>query len=234
MHEKLPPEWTEMYARMKAKLIGYLQPERALRKYSRADNSQAGRYGRSIALWRSGDIDGALKLIDGLIAEEPNNVYFYHAKAQMLFANGRIAESIPPFERAAALAPKDTAEIHTEYAQALLEREDPSVLATAIDELKIARHADERDPELHRFLAIAYGRQGNEAVAKVELAEQAILEGRTRDGRLMAVAAMRMLPAGSRDWLRAQDLLATSKQRKHSSDDDSSGIRFSAGPATER
>ncbi len=228
----VPAAWIEMHARLKAKLIGYLHPDYALKKYSRADASIAGRYARGIALWRLGQTDKAVELIDQLIAAEPANPYFYQAKGQMLFENGRIADAIPPFKRAAELAPKNTDEIHTEYAQALLEREDdPATLPTAIAELKIANQAEPRDPQVHRFLAIAYGRQGQEAVAKVELAEEAILEGRSRDGRRMAQDAMRHLPAGSRDWLRAQDLVAASMTRRDRGGDGGSGFHLSVGPA---
>jgi len=228
-----PAGWDELHARMKAKLIGYLEPEYALRKYSRADTSIAGRYGRSVALWRQGQIEPALQLIDGLIAVEPNNPYFLQAKAQMLFEQGRVAQSVEPFKRAAALAPKNTDEIHTEYAQALLETEDAKTLPAAVDELKIALKAEPRSPDVHRFLAIAYGRQGHEAVAKVELAEEAILEGHAGAGRRMAQEAMRQLPAGSPEWLRAQDLVAASliTRRDQRNSGDSSGIQFSVGPA---
>jgi predicted Zn-dependent protease len=225
-----PPGWDELYARMRAKLIGYLHPDYALKKYSRADTSIAGRYGRSVALWRLGQIEPALELIDQLIPLEPKNPYFYQAKAQMLFENGRVAESLPPFKMAAALAPKDTDEIHTEYAQALLEKDDPANLAIAINELKIAQKADSHSPDIHRFFAIAYGRQGNEAIAKLELAEEAVMEDKPKTARRMAQDAMRQLPAGSRDWLRAQDLIAASLTKHTHGGEDSSGFTFSVGP----
>jgi predicted Zn-dependent protease len=218
---------------MKAKLIGYLHPDFAMKKYSRADTSIAGRYARAVAMWRLGQIEPAVELIDQLIAVEPKNTYFYQAKAQMLFENGRIAESITAFKLSAALAPKGTDEIHTEYAQALLEKDDPANLQLAIDELKIAEKVDTRNPSLHRFFATAYGRQGHEALAKLELAEEAILDDRPKTARRMASDAMRQLPAGSREWLRAQDLIAASLTRKtHGDSEDSAGIHFSAGPAT--
>jgi hypothetical protein len=48
----------------------------------------------------------------------------------------------------------------------------------------------------------------------------------------MAAEAMRQLPAGSREWLRAQDLIAASLAHKsRGSDDDSAGVHFSVGPA---
>jgi predicted Zn-dependent protease len=228
----IPPEWKEPYVRMKAKLIGYLEPEYALKRYSRADTSVAGRYGRSIALWRQGQIEPALTLIDTLIGEQPNDPYFLQAKAQMLFERGRVAESIEPFRKAAAFAPKDTDEIPTEYAQALLESENPALLETAVQQLKIAEAVDPRNSSVHHFLGIAYGRQGKEAVAKVELAEQAILEGRTKAGRRMAQDAMRLLPAGSREWLRAQDLVAATPPKQNHVDSDGNGVHFSVGPTS--
>lgn len=174
-----------------------------------------------------------MALIDPLIALEPKNPYFYQAKAQMLFENGRIAESITAFKSAAALAPKGTDEIHTEYAQALLEKDDPANLQIAIDELKLAEKIETRNPSLHRFFAVAYGRQGHEALAKLELAEEAVLDDKPKTARRMASDAMRQLPAGSREWLRAQDLIAASMtKRRHSSDEDSAaGVHFSVGPA---
>jgi predicted Zn-dependent protease len=230
----LPPEWDEKFARMKAKLVGYLHPDFALKKYSRADTSIAGRYGRAVALWRLGQIDPALDLINQLIALEPKNPYFHQAKAQMLFENGRIPDSIAAFKTAAALAPKGTDEIHVEYAQALLEKEDPGNLQLAIDELNTAAKVETQNPSLHRFFAIAYGRQGKEAMAKLELAEEAVLVDKPRTARRMASDAMRALPAGSREWLRAQDLIAASLTHKNHGrgEEDSAGIHFSVGPVT--
>ena len=149
----------------------------------------------------------------------------------MLFENGRVADSLAPFKLAAALAPKGTGEIHMEYAQALLEKEDPANLAIAIDELKIADKVDTHSAEIHRFFAIAYGRQGHEALAKLELAEEAILEDKPKTARRMAQESMRQLPAGSREWLRAQDLIAASLIKRKGGGDDSQGVQFSVGPA---
>ena len=43
---------------------------------------------------------------------------------------------------------------------------------------------------------------------------------------------MRMLPAGSREWLRAQDLIAASlAHQRHGRDEDSMGVHFSVGPS---
>ncbi len=119
----MPAEWNELYSRMKAKLVGYLHPEFALKKYSKADTSVAAAMAER-GVVAAGPNRRGVATDRRLIAAEPKNPYFYQAKGQMLFENGHIAESLVPFKTAAALAPKDTDEIHTEYAQALLEKED--------------------------------------------------------------------------------------------------------------
>ena len=109
--------------RIKAKLIGYLQPDYALKKYSRADTSIAGRYGRSVALWRLGDqIAPAVELIDQLIALEPKKPISIRPRPRCCSRMARSPRSIAPFKQAAALAPKNTDENpHRVCVQALLE-----------------------------------------------------------------------------------------------------------------
>ncbi len=72
----LPDEYIEAYRRVQAKLIGFLQPQAAYSRY-RNDESISGRYARSIAQFRMGNIDDALVLIEGLLADEPNNPFFH-------------------------------------------------------------------------------------------------------------------------------------------------------------
>ena len=59
------------------------------------------------------------------------------------------------------------------------------------------------------------------------------MEGRTKEGRRLALAAMRLLPAGSREWLRAQDLLATSRPGRRGGSTNDLGVHFSVGPAAD-
>lgn len=66
----VPREWEEAYARIRAKLYAYLNPAGALRRYKAGDTAVAARYGRAYAYFRRGDVQNALPLVDGLIAEE--------------------------------------------------------------------------------------------------------------------------------------------------------------------
>jgi len=64
-----------MHDRMRAKLLGYLQPETALLRYTDSDKRIPARYARAIALYRTGQTDHAIAVTDSLIAEEPSNPF---------------------------------------------------------------------------------------------------------------------------------------------------------------
>jgi len=201
----MPAEWDDLHARMKAKLLGYLFPERAVRDMGA---SVPSRYGRAIALYRRSQTKDALALLEQLIKEEPKNPWFHELKAQILFEGGRIEEAIPPYARAVEHAP-DSGLIRTAYAHALLEsRENRSARTEqAAQELQRALRREPRSAHIHRLLATAYGRQGKEGLSRLHLAEQAALRGDTPTARREATLAQRHLPEKSAAWLRAQDIL---------------------------
>ncbi len=64
----------------------------------------------------------ALPLIDGLIAEEPDNHYFHEVKGQMLLENGRVEDLLIPYQRMAELAPGEPL-LRSALAKAQVERE---------------------------------------------------------------------------------------------------------------
>jgi predicted Zn-dependent protease len=88
-------ELNEMHKRMRAKLEGFLDPpQTTLQKYKETDRSLYARYARAVALYRVPDIAAAVRTVDGLLADNPNDPYFLELKGQMLFENGKVAESI--------------------------------------------------------------------------------------------------------------------------------------------
>lgn len=200
-----PPEWTELHERMKAKLTGYLFPERAVRD---TRDTISAKYGRAIALYRRAQTRDALALIDQLIAAEPKNPWFYELKGQILFEGGRIEEAIPSYARAVEFAPASGL-IRTAYAHALMESREKTAARTeqAVAELNRAQRSEPRSPHIQRLLATAYGRLGKEGLSRLSLAEQAALRGDVQTARREATLAQRHLPEKSAAWLRAQDIL---------------------------
>ena len=206
-----PPAWVDQHNRMIAKLVGFLWPfQQVLQKYPESDKSLYGRYARSIAYFRAGDLPHALALIDGLIAENPKDPYFSEQKGQILFENGRGAEALVAYRRALDLAP-DQPLIRMELANVQIEQEDPTLLKPAIQELKQVVREEPREPGAWRLLGIAYGRDGQIGMASWALAEGAAAAGADKEARHRAEEAMKQLPVGSPEWLRSQDILNTAK-----------------------
>lgn len=209
---KPPATWIEAHKRMISKLRGYLYPDQALRI---KDTSIAGRYGAAIAYYRKHEVERALSLFDALIAEEPGNGHFLEAKAQMLMESGRVAESVPLYERAVTLLP-DADLIRIAYGHALMEsaKNDKAVLTKAIAQLRRAAQNENRNPTLHRLLATAYGRIGQEADAQLHLAEEALLQRRFDRAEQLGEDALKKFKTGSPGALRANDLLSAVERER--------------------
>ena len=207
------PDMQARYDRMKAKLLGYLEPAVALRTFGKTEKSVTGRYGRAYALYRSNQTGPALALMDQLIAAEPQNPYFYEFKGQMLFESGKVADSVPPYLLAVKYAP-GVGLIEEEAAHSLIEANKPEYDTQAIDLLTDAERTEDRDPFVHRLLATAYGRQNRMAEMHLNLAQEAILDENIRIARQEARLAMGLTPTGSREWVQAQDILTSSRPLK--------------------
>lgn len=202
----VPPQLEALHRRMRAKLAAFLDsPARTLQIWSPNDPSVEARYARAIASYRIPDLATALPLVDGLIKDYPNDPYFYELRGQMLFENGRVAEALPAYKQAVALKP-DAALMRIDLAQVELETNDNKLLEDAQANLNLAARTEADLPSLWRELAISYGRAGQIGMAAMALGEQAILEGRRYDARDQARRAMRLLPAGSPGWIKAQDI----------------------------
>ncbi len=208
----LPESFQQMHARMKAKLLGYLQPETALLRYSDKDKRADARYARAIALYRTHQVPRALALVDGLIAEEPQNAFLFELKAQILFENGKIDDAVALYQKTIALQPSESL-LRVAYAHALLESKSPAAVDQAITQLLEANRLEARDPETWHFLAAAWGRKAEatndvqyQGLVNYALAEQALAQGADQEGRQLAERALKVLPKSSPYWLRAQDI----------------------------
>jgi predicted Zn-dependent protease len=203
----LGPAAVEQFQRLKAKLVGFIHPALALRHYSPTDPSITARYARAIALYRQGNLAEALPLMDGLIAQEPKNPFFYELKGQVLMENQRVAESLAPYRRSVELMP-DSGLLRGALAQALLETEDPRLIDEALRHLQFATRQERNSPFLWRLVATGWGRKNNEGMVAYALAEEAVAKGDRAMARNQSERAERLLPAGSPGWLRAQDIRA--------------------------
>lgn len=204
----LPAGWEDLFARMRAKLLGFMEPQRALQLYPAMATDIPSYYGHTIALYRRGDFANALARMDRLLEVEPQNPYFHELKGQMLLETGRAAEARPSYQRAAELAPNQPL-ILTALAQTKIEAGGQADLESAIADLtRATSQPGGGNPLAWRLLATAYGRTDQMGMASVALAEEALARGDKEQAIAQARRAIDLLPAGSPGALRAQDIEA--------------------------
>ncbi|KAA5604635.1 M48 family metallopeptidase [Roseospira marina] len=214
---RIPPGWADLHARMLAKLNAFLRPPgEALRMYQGRDDIP-GRYAQAIAHYRAVELEPALALIDGLIADEPNNPYFQELKGQMLFENSRVTESLAAYERAVALLP-DAPLLRVSLAHAQIESGDPTLLEPAQDNLRNALTRDADNGLAWRLLAQAYGQAGDTAMADYAMAETALRTGDYPRALFHVGRAETQLKRGSPTWLRLQDIRVEAERRRDAAD----------------
>jgi predicted Zn-dependent protease len=97
--------------------------------------------------------------------------------------------------------------------------EDDAHLAEAEQVLKGAVGRDRENPAAWYQLGIVYGARGDIPRAQLASAEQQIMSGRPREALHSAESAEQGLPAGSPDWIRAQDVALQARAELERTDD---------------
>ncbi len=206
------PEFVIRHQRMRAKLIGFLRGSaETFRTYPKTDNSLPSRYARSIANHRKRNTAKALELIQGLLAEYPDDAYFHEFHGQIHLESGNPDAAVAPYEKAVELAPNSVL-LRIGLGQAQVSVESDRHVAAAVDNMRKAVRLDPSNPSAWRWLGMAYGRQGDIAHASLATAERYFLIGKYGDAIGQAARAERTLKKGTPGWLRAQDLKAAAQQ----------------------
>ena len=196
---------------MKAKLRGFLDaPQLVFSRYGRDDQSAPARYARSVAHFRTANLRSALKEIDSLIEDEPENPFFHETKAQILYESGQREEALPSAERALELRP-DAMLLKVALAQSLIETRDSENLARAEDLLKSALIQEPGYSYGWYLLSRAYAYLDRDALAKYASAERFYAIGDLESARSFAGRAKQDLQQGIPQWRRASDIIAVTE-----------------------
>jgi predicted Zn-dependent protease len=207
----MDPALNARFLRVKAKLLGFLyDPARTLLLYPASDKSEPARYARAYAWHKSAYPDKALAEMDSLLKDRPDDPYYLELKGQVLLESGKPEEALASLRRAVANAP-DQPLIASLLGHALIATEKPQNFAEAKQVLRAAIARDNSNPFAWYQLGIVYDREGDEPRAALATAERDNLEGQPRLALAHAEMAMRGIPEGSRDWLRAQDIAMVSR-----------------------
>jgi predicted Zn-dependent protease len=211
---KVDPAWTKpndpaleaRFQRVKAKLYGYVaEPQATLRDYPLSMTGVPARYARAYAWHKDALMDKAMAETDALLATAPNDPYFLELKGQILLESGKPADALPPLRRAVELTGNQPL-IATTFGHALIATEDPANFKEAERVLKAAVARDRENPFAWYQLGVVYEANGDSARARLASAEQQVMSLQMPQALRSAEAAEAMLPKGSADWLRAQDI----------------------------
>jgi predicted Zn-dependent protease len=204
------PKLDARFQRVKAKLYGFVKPKQALIKYPESDTSVPGHYARAYAYHVGAYPDKALSEADALLTTAPNDPFFLELKGQILLESGKPKDAIAPLRQAV----KETGEfplISAMLGHALIATEDPSNFAEAKQVLKAAVGRDNENPFAWYQLGIIYEREGDYGRAALATAERSNLEDEPKLALTSAEMAMKAIPAGTPDYLRAQDIALVSR-----------------------
>jgi len=207
LDKKDPPALQARHDLMRAKLIGFVGDQAEIaRRYPMNDASLPARYARAISDYRFGRLDQALRQIDGLIASQPGNPYFYELKGQVLLESGKAEAALAPLRKAASMAPNGTP-IRVLLGHALV---GVGTKAHDAEAIKVLAQATQKDPdssEGFQYLAMAYDREGDRPRSQLASAQSLFVSGKYVEARTQAKRAQDQFPEKSPGWLKADDIL---------------------------
>lgn len=204
------PEAIAEHAVMKAKLDAFLNPQIAIAKYSEKATDYPSRYARAIAYYQLKEPDRALKLIDVLLNEQPQNPYLWELKGQILFEFGRTQEAEAPQRKSVALKPEAPL-LRINLGQTLIALDDKAKVNEGVTELRKSLTQEEDNAVAWRLLAEAYDKLGKDGLARLATAEYNFNVGDKRQARVFAMRAREMLDKGTPEWRRATDIFLVSE-----------------------
>jgi len=204
------PERLAQHALIIAKIRAFMNPPtETLWTYPTSDTSLPARYARAIAWYRDGQTEKALDAVDDLMAEQPENPYFWELRGQILFEEGRAEEATVAHRRSVELKP-DAPLLRINLAHALIETNRAENLDEAIDHLKRATALEDDNSMAWRLLGQAYASQGKEGEARLASAEYHFSIGRQEEATQFALRARDMLDRDTIEWRRAMDIVLAS------------------------
>ncbi|MEO5772496.1 MAG: M48 family metalloprotease [Sphingomicrobium sp.] len=204
------PKLEARFERVKAKLLGFVDPKLATTRYPESDQSIPAHYARAYAYHVGSYADKAMSETEALLKAQPDDPYFLELKGQVLLETDRPAEAIAPLRRAVQMSGNSPL-IAAMLGHALVATETPQNMAEAKTVLKAAVNRDNQNPFAWYQLGIIYDREGDQPRALLATAERNNLEGEPKLAYASAQMAMKGIPVGTPDYLRAQDIAMVSR-----------------------
>lgn len=190
-----PAHPSNEFLRVKAKLSAFMEePRKVLQKYPPSDKSTPARYAQAIVFFRMLKLNQSLKILNELIAEEPENPYFHELKGQIFMETGKIKPARIEYQKALSLLP-NSALFQINLAQAVLEdtlnRDELEHTAKILNKSLLQR------PDTYGWLLLsrAYGGLNDTANSNYAAAEYSLRIGAAETARRQANTALTANPS---------------------------------------
>ncbi|WP_375282090.1 M48 family metalloprotease [Pseudooctadecabacter sp.] len=198
------------FARAQGKLSAWTQsPSWTLRRV-RNDTTAIGTMRRAVAYHRQADANNAIRNMQALLQQYPNDAYWHELFGQILLESRQPGPAVQSYRNAVNLNGNEPL-ILGGYGRALLALNTADSNAQAVRTLERARALDGQSSAVLRDLGQAYARTGQPGLASLATAERYALQGRINDAIVHATRAADRLPRGSAPWQRAQDVLSAAQ-----------------------
>ena len=178
--EALPtPIWMERtFERLKAKLLAWTIPPKTTLLTTQDDNTPLARYRGAIADFRLSKHQDAIATMQKLIQEFPNDPFYHEFLGDILLSEGDSMGAVRQYE--ASLARMQGSDINKgqillALGRAYMAMNNPQDYSKAIKHLEAANRFEPEWAFARRQLGIAYGKMGDEVIADLTLAEEALL-----------------------------------------------------------
>ena len=203
-----PPALQQRHDMMRVKIAVYTQGQAAASRTLRNLNDPlATRYGDAQATYLYGDLRSSLGKADALIKAQPKNPYFHELRGDILMKSNKPAAAAESYATAVRLDPARSGILPIALGQAYLAMGTPDSLKKAVAEIRKGLDNDRENSAGYRYLAQAYGMQGDVADAELATAEGHFYGGAYKDAKIFAARAQTKLKRGSPGWVRAQDII---------------------------
>lgn len=189
----------------RAKVAAYAGNINTVRRLFRDRPDSIGlRYGEAISTYLHGSSKDALKKLDALSKELPQNGYLHELRGEILLKANKPAEAAKAYRAALKLDPGKNGTIQVGLGQSLFLAGDTE---GAIRELTAALSRDKTNALGYEFLARAYGQSGRESDAQLATAQMYFYNGAIKEARQFAARAQQGFKKGSPGWLKAGDII---------------------------
>ncbi len=202
--EKTVARRAAQYERVRAKLIGYLEPlGRVQDRYPASDKSDAAIYARAIANMRGGNLESARVGVGTLIGRAPKNPYYYELLGDIEYQFGHYDDSVLAYERALELG-GDAPQIQTALGLVLAERNKPGDRDRAV---ALCRSVILRAPTPLAYWVMARGFGPDDGRSDWAMAEFYHINGNADMAARHARRAQKRLERGTPEYIKAGELV---------------------------